>query len=121
MGPAVNTLDLAEQARIKTAACFVEARPTEYREGFKEWLEGNPRLWFEFERRADMLWRRGRKHFGAKAIWESIRFDTAMAEEETDDSKYRLNNSWTSSLARLYLAHHPDRREFFETRERRAA
>lgn len=84
------------------------------REGFAAWLALNYRLWQCFERNANAIWDRGRRHYSARTLWEVMRHETALAEV---DPTFKLNNNHAPSMARLYLALYPEREGFFETRE----
>ena len=71
----------------------------------------NPEVWYEFERLALDLMERT-NHYGAKAIFEVMRFHRAL---ETDDTQFKLNNNYTSYYARKFnLKYNTD---FFETRQ----
>ena len=84
--------------------------------GFKAitggWLLKNEHVWLEFYRKTEALRLAGRQHFGAKAIYEAMRYDTAIADAEIT---FKLNNSAVSGLARLYNV--VTRTEYFATRE----
>lgn len=86
---------------------------------FNEWIESQDgrRVEGEAARRARMLRSRGLKHYGMKAVFESIRFDWHIGL--LGDGEYRLNNNHTSLLARRLMSHYSDLRGFFETRELR--
>lgn len=108
-------LDLDHAARIRTALAFVAAKPDIFVDGFAAWLEQNPEVWFAFEREADRIWRRGRRHYSARTIVEWLRHETAIAEKGPD-AEYKVNGNFVPSLARLWLCHHPKRGGFFEIR-----
>ena len=79
----------------------------------------NPRVYTELRDHALHLRRKGRTHYGVKALFEVVRFHRAL--ETTDKCKeWRLNNSFTSLYARLLMANEPELRGFFRTRVRRA-
>ena len=84
--------------------------------GFKSvtegWLLANESVWLAFWNRTERLRATGRTHYGAKAIAEVVRYDTAIRDAEIT---FKLNNNYTSGLARLY--NEVAGVDFFETRE----
>lgn len=89
-------------------------------ERFQAFLRANPHVYAEFKRRALALHRRGYRHFGAKAIAESIRYESAISAASVDEP-FKLNNSHISRLVRLLISEEPELRGFFELRELRSA
>lgn len=59
---------------------------------------------------------KGFKRFGAKALWERIRFDRAVDLGPDHASGYKLNNNYTAFLARELMETYPDLAGLFETR-----
>lgn len=90
-------------------------------ERFQAFLRANPGIYQEFKRRALMLHARGYRHFGAKAIAESIRYDAAIRGLPGEGETYRWNNNYTSRMVRLLISEHPELASFFELRELRSA
>jgi len=84
--------------------------------GFKavtsDWLNKNKHVWGDFYNKTEALRLSGRQHIGAKAIYESMRFDTAVADAEIT---FKLNNNHVSGLARLYNV--VSGTDYFETRD----
>lgn len=79
----------------------------------------NPRVYTELRDHALHLRRKGRTHYGVKALFEVVRFHRAL--ETTDKCKeWRLNNNYTALYARLLMTNEPELRDFFRTRVRRA-
>lgn len=74
----------------------------------------NPQIWEQFRRIALKLKVRGHDRWGAKAIWEVLRFELAMKATSTGQT-YALNNNYTSRFARK-LMEEEDFHGFFETR-----
>lgn len=68
-----------------------------------------------FEKLALQLWERGRRRFSADAILHRIRWEFTVER----DGEWKCNNNHTSVLARWFQTKHPDKAEFFETREKR--
>ena len=112
----------ADNERKYTAMCFIKARPTLFRDDFRDWLEDNYHVYEEFERRAVRLHTYGSLHIGAKSIWESMRYDSAVRQLS---GEFKLNNSYTADCARLSMEMCPALKGLFETRvsplSRRAA
>ena len=71
----------------------------------------------EIVARARRLLARGVRHYGVKAMFESIRYDWTIGL--LGGAEYRLNNNHTSLMARHLMDRHPELRGFFETRELR--
>lgn len=86
-------------------------------ERFVDYHRENPAVYDQFKRFAFQLKEAGRDHFGAKAIAERIRFETAV--RGNDD--FKLNNNFVSCMVRILCWEHPEFCGFFETRTRRAA
>ncbi len=84
-----------------------------FRAGFLTWLTENMHVWAAFQREANRIWARGRRHYSARTIGEVLRHESALAE---NGSEWKLNNSHFPDLARLYLLVHPEREGFFELR-----
>lgn len=66
--------------------------------------------------RALRLRHRGFKHYGIKCILEAIRFDFAL-QLGADDDGFKVNNNYSSRIARDLMASYPELSCFFETRE----
>lgn len=99
--------------RLHTALTFVRARPLVFRRDFADWLEQHWFIYEEFERRTLKLWRAGRKHYGARSIWETMRFDSAIGELQ---GEWKLNDHRPPCLSRLVMLMNPHLHGFFETR-----
>lgn len=99
--------------RKHTAMVFVESRPLAFRKDFGEWLDQHWYVYEEFERRALRLYRAGRTHYGARSIWETMRYDSAIGELAGD---WKLNDHRPPCLARLVMMMNPMLAGFFETR-----
>jgi len=68
-----------------------------------------------FENRAMRLWNKGKRHYGAKAIIEVLRYETAISD---DDKELKINNNATSKIVRLFQSLNPNQATMFKTRER---
>lgn len=60
----------------------------------------------------------GQEHYGAKGILETIRYHRAIRGPAGD--AWKVNNSYSSRLARKAMSEHADLAGFFETRELRS-
>lgn len=79
-------------------------------EEFLEWLPENVHIYWIFERYADMIWTHGRRSYSSRTIGEKMRFD--MTFESNDE--YKLRNSVTPYLGRVYVLRHPERVDLFK-------
>lgn len=73
----------------------------------------NPGVWKNFESKALALIDKGVKHFGAKAIFETIRYEATL---EKGADGFKANNSYAAYYARIFAIKHKIN-DFFETRE----
>lgn len=114
LGSAPDRLAMAEDALLDAVdrECGV---PSAMVRRFLEWHRANPHVYSTMERLlAD--WRRaGHRRCGIKALWERARWELHLQTSESP----RLNNSYTSLLARLLELHHPEWSGTFEMRRLR--
>lgn len=76
----------------------------------------NPQIWRQFRLLAVKLKAKGIDRWGAKAIWEVLRFELALKAQTTGE-KFALNNNYTSRFARKLMEEEPEEfAGFFETR-----
>lgn len=68
--------------------------------------------------RAYNLRRQGWTHYSMKALWEAIRLERDLATGP--GQAFKLNNDYTSRMARRVMADYPDLAGFFELRETKA-
>lgn len=80
---------------------------------FRRFHEENPQVWRLFRRFALEAAQTGRTRFGAKMVWERMRWYTNV---ETNDQSVKLNSNWAAHYARLFVDTHPQHRELFELR-----
>lgn len=112
---AIST-DASNPDRMKTAMTFINAAPMFFRPGFQDWLEQNYSIWLAFEAEAIKTWKAGRRHYGANTIIEHLRHKTLLADK---DAEFKINDRWTSSIARLFAMMHADMATLFEFKERK--
>lgn len=67
-----------------------------------------------FERLALKIESRGFTQYSARAILHQIRWHYHI---ERGNREFKANNNWTPTLARWFMAKHPELGEFFETRQ----
>ena len=85
---------------------------------FQEYHEANPHVYSGLKELALRLKRRGRQHYGIKALFEVMRYERALT---TVGDEFKLNNNYTSLYARLLMDNEPELKGFFETRFRRSS
>ena len=73
----------------------------------------SPEVYEAFARRANKLWRKGRRRYGAKAIIEVMRYESAISDYGV---QFKLNNNDTSKIVRVFQLLNPDHATMFETR-----
>ncbi len=86
---------------------------------FEQYNKEHPEIWEEFERLANRLWDNGTRHYGSKSILEVLRYHTSV--DSRPDSQFKINNNYSPYYAKMYKDKYPERKGFFENRERRAA
>lgn len=82
-------------------------------ERFEMWRCENPEIVARVKAVALSLKRNGHSRWGMKAIFEYIRFETALREK---GGRFKLNNDYTSCLARWLMEREPELAGFFSTR-----
>ena len=75
--------------------------------------ERNPQIWQRFLELTFRLIRREVDHYGAKAIFESIRDRTATGDNEPT---FKVNNNYTRYYAEKFMRLYPHHDGFFELR-----
>lgn len=87
-------------------------------ERFADFHARNPHVYAELVRLAREAKQAGRQRVGLKEIYEVARWHLRL--RTTGDVDFKLNNSWTSSYARLIVAQEADLAHLFEVRRRRS-
>ena len=77
----------------------------------------NPHVYRLFDRFTSEAIRAGRSHFGARMVWERMRWYTQV---ETEGDPYKLNDHLTPYYARLWMRNHPSHEGLFELRGKKA-
>lgn len=88
-------------------------RYEEMRRQFEAFDAEHPRVWSLFKRFTFNRIERGFKNFGAKAVMERIRWETA--EAQTPEDHFKISNNLTSFYARKFHAAYPQHDGFFRT------
>ena len=86
------------------------------RESAAEWIASNGLAMSLFERFARQMVER-RRRFGVKALAERVRWECAMAWDDT----VKINNNYSAYVARELCQHIPGLADLIETRVTRAA
>jgi hypothetical protein len=108
---------MLETTEFDFAAACTAPRPPTPEERFQSFNNANPHVLDTIIEKALQLKRAGRKHWGLKAIFESMRYDYAVAADSADG--FRLNNNYTRSYAELAMKTAPELKGFFWMREQR--
>jgi len=82
---------------------------------FADYDEAHPEVWSAFERIALDLIATGIRRYGAKAIFEVIRYYHTVNTNEND---FKVNNNFTADYARKFAEEHPEHKDFFSFRGR---
>ena len=88
--------------------------PTDLELAFSKFHRENPQVWKIFREYALIAIARGHKHYGAKTIFEAIRFHTDM---QIKGDIFKLNNNLPPYYSRLFMQTYPEHQGFFETRK----
>ena len=84
---------------------------------FEKYHHENPRIYHEIVKMAKALKAAGRKHYGMKGIFETIRYETAIKGK----GSFKINNNYTPHYARLVMENNPELKGFFELRKKTTA
>lgn len=101
---------------LDRAYTIIVQAPDQFRDGFYVWLKENWDLYRNFEREGLRVLDRGREHYSAHRIIEYMRHDTMLRGVEDD---FKINEAWTSSMARLFAHLNPRGANLFEFRVRK--
>lgn len=96
------------EARVRA-----EWDPVPIQDRFEKWLEANPGFWPLFVWFAMEAKGSGRPRYSVKAIVERVRWETAIRIKGGD---FKVNNDFSSRLARKMIAEYPQFEGFFEVR-----
>lgn len=85
----------------------------EFTQQFVQYHLDNPHIYQEFKKFTFKAMAKGFKHYGAKAIFEIIRFETGVKGND----QFKVNNNYTPYFARLFEKDHPEHKDFFYKRK----
>ena len=91
----------------------------EARRRFEEFDQANPWVYRELVALARGLRSRGWAHYGIAALFEVLRYNSAMRSEDPN-SDFKLNNNYRAYYAREIMAQEADLAGFFATRRSEA-
>jgi hypothetical protein len=84
---------------------------------FERFITENPEVYRRFRLLAVKLKAKGITRWGAKSLWEVLRWELAV-ETNASVKEYRLNNNHVSRMARKLMAEEPEEfGGFFELRQ----
>jgi hypothetical protein len=100
--------ELITQAKLMNRALQLDAEVDRF-------LAENPHVWQKFRLLAVKIKAKGFDRWGAKSLWEVLRWEMAL-ETNAAVGGPKLNNSYVSRIARR-LMEDPEFEGFFETRQ----
>ncbi len=80
---------------------------------FVKFHQKNPHIYALFNQFAEQMVNTGRPYYSATAVWGRMRWDVNL---EYTDEQFKLNDHLTPYMARWWLDHHPERKDFFKLR-----
>lgn len=93
---------------------LIDRSSYDYRRDFIQYLRDNPAVWKAFARKARAAKKyKHRGRFGAKAILEVLRWESAVKEK---DVTFKINNNFAPDLARLTMDAMPALKGYFTIR-----
>lgn len=85
-------------------------------ERFERWIQDNPRVWELFKRFAEDRLRAGFTKYSADAILARVRWEVSLPDTVREGG-FKLNDHYTSRLARKLQAEDERFKDFFELRQ----
>lgn len=83
---------------------------------FADFHAANPRIWEMFVRFTAELIHRGFQNNSAYAVMHRVRWETAVASDDADETGFKISNGWIPYYARLFHLKYPQHDGFFRTR-----
>jgi len=80
---------------------------------FPKYHTDNPQIYEAFKRVALQAIDKGYSHWGAKGVFEVIRWQTNVSAK---DDIFKVNNSFTAYYARMFANEYPQHKDFFRKR-----
>jgi len=81
---------------------------------FELYDQDHPQVWKAFERFTHDAIRKGFKNYGARSIFEAIRWHTGVNAEFPDG--FKVNNTFTPDYARKFMKQYPEHEGYFRIR-----
>ena len=81
---------------------------------FERYDQDHPQVWRSFENFTMDAIRKGFGNYGARSIFELIRWHTGVNAEFPDG--YKVNNTFTPHYARKFMQQHPEHDGYFRIR-----
>jgi len=81
---------------------------------FPKYHTDNPQIYDAFKRVALQAIAKGYSHWGAKGVFEVIRWQTNVSASNDD---FKCNNNFTPCFARMFANEFPQHKDFFRLRE----
>jgi len=79
-------------------------------EKFWKYHRENPQIYEAFKKVTLRAIQRGFKHFSAEAVFNVIRWETAVTANE---DQFKVNNNFRSYYSRLFCIDYPEHKDFF--------
>jgi len=92
-----------------------DSRYEEMRKQCQSYHKKHPKVWLLFEKFTFELIHRGFNNYGAKAVFEQIRWKTDQADIE-GRSTFKVGNNHPAFYARRFMRIYPQHEGFFRTR-----
>jgi len=86
---------------------------------FRLFHAANPHVYELFTKYALEACRAGRGRFGARMIWNRMRWYARFETTDGESGGFKLNNNHTPYYARLFMSDWPEYEDLFETRRAR--
>lgn len=74
----------------------------------------HPEVWERFQQLTLQIIARGFESYGSKTIWEVLRWEADVGDENPD--RFKLNNNFTAFYARAFNLKYPEYGDFFRLR-----
>jgi len=81
----------------------------------------HPEVWAHFERYALQLVLAGRARFGARCVWERLRWESLVNPGAFGSDELKLNNNHFPFYSRRFARLHPEHAQLFRFRVQRSA
>ena len=93
----------------------MKTRHDEMREACQKWSDDHPKVWQLFVKFTKDRIDKGFTNYGAKAIFERIRWETDQASED-GKNRFKMGNNFPAFYARRFMKIFPEHEGFFRLR-----